>query len=108
MNHDVGSVDPVCSRAGSCFATESNIPAFGDEFPPLQQRAGLGVGENRLVARSDRALASVTACREAYDEHAAEYAQALDPTLGEVVERVAELATYRPGLRVACGRSVWR
>ena len=52
------------------------------------------------MARGDRVLASVTACREAYDEYAAEYAQVLDPTLAEVVERVAELAACRPGVRV--------
>jgi ubiquinone/menaquinone biosynthesis C-methylase UbiE len=42
----------------------------------------------------------VAGCRAAYDRHAAEYAQELDPTLAGVVERIAELAAVRRGARV--------
>jgi hypothetical protein len=52
------------------------------------------------VAGSDRDLVSVAACRAAYDRHAIEYAQALDPTLAKVADRVVELAAEREGLRV--------
>jgi SAM-dependent methyltransferase len=42
----------------------------------------------------------VAGCRAAYDEHAAEYARLLDPTLAGVVERLAELADARRGIRL--------
>jgi SAM-dependent methyltransferase len=42
----------------------------------------------------------VARCRAAYDEHAAEYARLLDPTLAGMVERLAELADARPGVRL--------
>jgi SAM-dependent methyltransferase len=43
---------------------------------------------------------SVAGCRAAYDEHAAQYSQLLDPTLAGVVERLAQLAEARPGARL--------
>jgi SAM-dependent methyltransferase len=52
------------------------------------------------VARSGRTPPSVAACRAAYDEHADEYARFLDPTLAGLVERLAELADARPGLKL--------
>jgi SAM-dependent methyltransferase len=52
------------------------------------------------VATGEEALQSVARCRAAYDQHAAEYARLLDPTLACVVERVAELAAPEPGMRV--------
>jgi SAM-dependent methyltransferase len=52
------------------------------------------------VAASDRALRSVAGCRAAYDAHAAEYARVLDPTLTSMVERLAELADARRGVRL--------
>jgi SAM-dependent methyltransferase len=52
------------------------------------------------VATSDRTPLSVARCRAAYDEHAAEYARLLDPTLAGVVERLAELAGARRGVRL--------
>jgi SAM-dependent methyltransferase len=42
----------------------------------------------------------VAACRAAYDEHAAEYARLLDPTLAGLVERMAELTDARPGVKL--------
>lgn len=43
---------------------------------------------------------SVAVCQAAYDEHAAEYARLLDPTLAGVVERLVELAEAQPGTRL--------
>jgi SAM-dependent methyltransferase len=54
----------------------------------------------------DRVSLAVPGCRAAYDAHATGYGRQLDPTLVEVVERVAELAVPEPGARVldlACG-----
>lgn len=59
-----------------------------------------------LRVSDDRVPQSAVSCRAAYDAHAAGYARVLDPTLAELVERIAELATPRPGVRVldlACG-----
>jgi hypothetical protein len=59
----------------------------------------LRIGDNRVPR-------SVAGCRAAYDAHPAGYAQVLDPTLAEVVERIAVLAAPRSGVRVldlACG-----
>jgi SAM-dependent methyltransferase len=52
------------------------------------------------VAAGDRAKAVLAACRAAYDQHAAEYARRIDPTLAAPVERVVELAGARPGVRL--------
>jgi SAM-dependent methyltransferase len=52
------------------------------------------------VTMSGRAPRSVAACRAAYDEQAAEYARLLDPTLAGLVERMAELADVRPGVKL--------
>jgi SAM-dependent methyltransferase len=52
------------------------------------------------VASRDRASSSVARCRAAYDQHAAEYARLLDPTLAGMVERLAELSGARRGVRL--------
>jgi SAM-dependent methyltransferase len=52
------------------------------------------------VARTRLTPQSVAACRAAYDEHAAEYARLLDPTLAGLAERMAELADARPGVKL--------
>jgi SAM-dependent methyltransferase len=52
------------------------------------------------VSSGDWAPLSVAGCRAAYDEHAAQYARLLDPTLNGVVERLAELAGAGPGVRL--------
>jgi SAM-dependent methyltransferase len=52
------------------------------------------------VARSDGPAASLSICQAAYDEHAAEYARSLDPTLASSVERLVELADLQRGARL--------
>jgi SAM-dependent methyltransferase len=52
------------------------------------------------MATSDRAPPSLAACRTAYDEHAAEYARLLDPTLAGLVDRLAALVDARPAVRL--------
>jgi SAM-dependent methyltransferase len=56
--------------------------------------------EHCAVGTSGQTPPSVAACRAAYDEHAAEYARLLDPTLAGLVERMAELADARPGVKL--------
>jgi SAM-dependent methyltransferase len=56
--------------------------------------------EDRGVARARLTPQSVAACRAAYNEHAAEYARLVDPTLVGLVERMAELADARPGVKL--------
>jgi ubiquinone/menaquinone biosynthesis C-methylase UbiE len=58
------------------------------------------VKEDVEMATPARALLSVARCRAAYDEHAAEYARLLDPTLAGMVERLAELAGARRGVQL--------
>jgi ubiquinone/menaquinone biosynthesis C-methylase UbiE len=58
------------------------------------------VREEGGVARTRLTPQSVAACRAAYDEHATEYARLLDPTLAGLVERMAELADARPGVKL--------
>jgi SAM-dependent methyltransferase len=52
------------------------------------------------MATPARSLLSVARCRAAYDEHAAEYARLLDPTLAGMVERLAEQVGARAGVRL--------
>jgi SAM-dependent methyltransferase len=52
------------------------------------------------MAMSGRTPPSVAACQSAYDEHAAEYARLLDPTLAGLVERMVELADARSGVKL--------
>jgi SAM-dependent methyltransferase len=56
--------------------------------------------QDRPVAIRDPGPLSIAGCRAAYDEHAADYARLLDPTLAGVVERLTELAGARPGVRL--------
>jgi SAM-dependent methyltransferase len=69
-------------------------------FHDAEEQAGSLTRENHVVATSGRTPRSVAACRAAYDEHAAEYARLLDPTLAGLVERLAELADPRPGVKL--------
>lgn len=45
-----------------------------------------------MVSMSGHHVMSLAVCQGAYDQHAAEYARLLDPTLAGVVERLVELA----------------